>query len=124
MSWAAISGCSSELGKVPRKGVYDGEPAISVRRGRRLIYTHDYLRLRGTLGMGSIVLARGHPERKGVVERANGYFRDQPHAGAGLCRSRRPQHRSWATGSSTRPTSGSIPGCGAGPRNASTRTSR
>src|ERR1700753_370108 len=31
-----------ELGKAPRVGVYDGEPAISVRRGRRLIYTHDY----------------------------------------------------------------------------------
>jgi len=55
-------------------GVYDGEPAISVRRGRQLIYTRDYLRLKGTLGMGSIVLAKGHPERKGVVERANGYL--------------------------------------------------
>ena len=63
-----------ELGKVPKIGVYDGEPAISVRRGRRLIYTEDYLRLKGTLGMGSIVLAKGHPERKGVVERANGYL--------------------------------------------------
>jgi len=63
-----------ELGRVPRVGVYDGEPAISVRRGKRLIYTHDYLRLKGTLGMGSIVLAKGHPERKGVVERANGYL--------------------------------------------------
>jgi hypothetical protein len=63
-----------ELGKVPRVGVYDGEPAISVRRGRRLIYTHDYLRLKGTLGMGSVVLAKGHPERKGVVERTNGYL--------------------------------------------------
>jgi hypothetical protein len=63
-----------ELGAVPRVGVYDGEPAISVRRGRRLIYTHDYLRLKGTLGMGSIVLAKGHPERKGVVERTNGYL--------------------------------------------------
>jgi transposase len=63
-----------ELGAVPRKGVYDGEPAISVRRGRQLIYTRDYLRLKGTLGMGSIVLAKGHPERKGVVERANGYL--------------------------------------------------
>ena len=62
------------MGKVPRKGVYDGEPAISVRRGRRLIYTHDYLRLKGTLGMGSIVLAKGHPERKGIVERTNGYL--------------------------------------------------
>jgi transposase len=63
-----------ELGKTPRMGVYDGEPAISVRRGKRLIYTHDYLRMKGTLGMGSIVLAKGHPERKGVVERANGYL--------------------------------------------------
>lgn len=63
-----------ELGAVPRKGVYDGEPAISVRRGKRLIYTHDYLRLKGTLGMGSIVLAKGHPERKGIVERTNGYL--------------------------------------------------
>lgn len=63
-----------ELGRVPRVGVYDGEPAISVRRARRLIYTHDYLRLKGTLGMGSVVLAKGHPERKGCVERANGYL--------------------------------------------------
>jgi hypothetical protein len=63
-----------ELGRVPRVGVYDGEPAISVRRGRRLIYTDDYLRLKGTLGMGSVVLAKGHPERKGCVERVNGYL--------------------------------------------------
>ena len=63
-----------ELGAVPRVGVYDGEPAISVRRGKRLIYTQDYLRLKGTLGMGSVVLAKGHPERKGCVERVNGYF--------------------------------------------------
>ena len=63
-----------ELGAVPRKGVYDGEPAISVRRGTKLIYTEDYLRLKGTLAMGSVVLAKGHPERKGCVERANGYL--------------------------------------------------
>jgi hypothetical protein len=63
-----------ELGRTPRVGVYDGEPAISVRRGRRPIYTHDYLRLKGTLGVGSIALAKGHPERKGVVERTNGYL--------------------------------------------------
>ncbi len=63
-----------ELGAVPRKGVYDGEPAISVRRGAKLIYTEDYLRLKGTLAMGSVVLAKGHPERKGCVERANGYL--------------------------------------------------
>ncbi len=64
----------AELGAVPRVGVYDGEPAISVRRGKRLTYTQEYLRLKGTLGMGSIVLAKGHPERKGIVERTNGYL--------------------------------------------------
>ena len=63
-----------DLGAVPKKGVYDGEPAISVRRGSKLIYTENFLRFKGTLGMGSIVLAKGHPERKGVVERANGYL--------------------------------------------------
>jgi hypothetical protein len=45
-----------------------------MRRGKRLTYTQDYLRLKGSLGMGSIVLAKGHPERKGVVERTNGYL--------------------------------------------------
>jgi len=54
-----------ELGKVPRMGVYDGEPAISVRRGKRLIYTHDYLRLKGTLEMGSIALAKATGNAKG-----------------------------------------------------------
>lgn len=63
-----------ELGKVPKLGVYDGEPAISSRRGKKLFYTDDFLRFKGTLAMGSIVLAKGHPERKGVVERANGYL--------------------------------------------------
>lgn len=63
-----------ELGAVPRLGVYDGEPAISVRRRGQVVYTEGYLRLKGGLGMGSIVLAKGHPERKGVVERTNGYL--------------------------------------------------
>ncbi len=63
-----------ELGAVPRLGVYDGEPAISSRRRGQVVYTEDYLRLKGALGMGSIVLAKGHPERKGVVERTNGYL--------------------------------------------------
>lgn len=64
----------AELGAVPRMGVYDGEPAISSRRGGRVVYTEAYLRMKGTLGMGSIVLAKGHPERKGIVERTNGYL--------------------------------------------------
>lgn len=63
-----------ELGTVPKLGVYDGEPAISARRRGQVVYTEGYLRLKGGLGMGSIVLAKGHPERKGVVERTNGYL--------------------------------------------------
>jgi hypothetical protein len=45
-----------------------------VRRRGRVIFTEAYLRLRGALGMGSVVLAKGHPERKGVVERHIGYL--------------------------------------------------
>jgi len=66
--------CLEELGRVPRKGVYDGEPAISSRRGGQVYFTEAFLAFKGTLGMGAIVLAPGHPERKGIVERANGYL--------------------------------------------------
>lgn len=66
--------CVEELGRVPRKGVYDGEPAISTRRNGRVWFTQEFLAFKGTLGMGAIVLAPGHPERKGVVERANRYL--------------------------------------------------
>jgi transposase len=66
--------CLEALGRVPRKGVYDGEPAISTRRNGRVWFTQEFLAFKGTLGMGAIVLPPGHPERKGVVERANGYL--------------------------------------------------
>ena len=66
--------CLQQLGRVPRLGVYDGEPAISSRRGKQLVFTREYLAFKGTFGMGAIVLAKGHPERKGCVERANGYL--------------------------------------------------
>ncbi len=66
--------CLTELGAVPRLGVYDGEPAISSRRGRQVVFTREYLTFKGTFGMGAIVLAKGHPERKGCVERVNGYL--------------------------------------------------
>lgn len=66
--------CLEELGRVPRLGVYDGEPAISSRRGRQVVFTREYLAFKGTFGMGAIVLAKGHPERKGCVERVNGYL--------------------------------------------------
>jgi hypothetical protein len=60
-----------ELGAVPKLGVYDGEPAISSRRRGQVVYTDAYLRLKGGLGIGSVVLVKGHLKRKGVVERAN-----------------------------------------------------
>jgi transposase len=66
--------CLEELGAVPKLGVYDGEPAISSRRGRQVTFTAEFQAFKGTFGMGAIVLAPGHPERKGVVERAIGYL--------------------------------------------------
>ncbi|MBA3852037.1 MAG: IS21 family transposase [Chloroflexi bacterium] len=66
--------CLQQLGAVPRLGVYDGEPAISSRRGRQVVFTREYLMFKGTFGMGAVVLAKGHPERKGCVERVNGYL--------------------------------------------------
>ena len=65
---------SGALGRVPRVGVYDGEPAISSRRGGRVLFTEAFLAFKGAFGMGAVVLAPGHPERKGLVERVNGYL--------------------------------------------------
>lgn len=66
--------CLEELGRVPRRGVYDGEPAISSRRSGQVRFTQAFLAFKGALGMGAVVLAPGHPERKGLVERVNGYL--------------------------------------------------
>ncbi len=35
--------CLEQLGAVPRVGVYDGEPAISSRRGRQVVFTRENL---------------------------------------------------------------------------------
>jgi transposase len=66
--------CLADLGRVPRAGVYDGEPAISSRQGGKIVLTGAFTAFKGTFGMGAIVLAPGCPERKGLVERANGYL--------------------------------------------------
>lgn len=66
--------CLEDLGAVPRLGVYDGEPAISARRDGKVVFTAEFQAFKGTFGMGAHVLDPGHPERKGVVERANGYL--------------------------------------------------
>jgi hypothetical protein len=111
-----------ELGKVPKLGVYDGEPAISSRRGRQLVYTDDYLRLKGTLAMGSVVLKKGCPERKGVVERANGYLETSFLPGRRFATATTSTASS-PSGWSTAPTCASTRACAAGRRSASTRTS-
>ncbi len=66
--------CLVDLGRGPRKGVYDNEGAIGRWRGGRPQLTTAFQAFRGTLGMGVILLAPRDPEAKGVVERANGYL--------------------------------------------------
>lgn len=66
--------CLLELGGVPRLGVYDNEPAIGRRRGRKPEFSEVFQCFKGTLGMGAHLLRPGHPEGKGAVERANGYL--------------------------------------------------
>ncbi|MEW6155536.1 MAG: hypothetical protein AB1673_16360 [Actinomycetota bacterium] len=66
--------CINDIGAVPHLGVYDGEAAISHRDRGKVIFTEAFLRFKGTLAMGAIVLEPGCPERKGLVERATGYL--------------------------------------------------
>jgi transposase len=67
--------CLLELGGVPRKGVYDNEAALAVRRaGRRSTPTEVFNQFRGVLGMGVVFCLPGDPEAKGLVERANRYL--------------------------------------------------
>lgn len=62
------------MGAVPHKGIYDGEAALSTRRGREVKLTDEFQAFRGTLGMGVVILKPRDPESKGIVERHNGYF--------------------------------------------------
>lgn len=66
--------CLNQLGAVPRKGIYDNEAAIGTKRRDGTFFTHEFLAFKGALGMGAVILEKGHPERKGVVERAIGYL--------------------------------------------------
>lgn len=66
--------CLRQFGGVPRKGVYDQEPAIGRWRGPIPEFTAAFHAFRGTLGMGAVLCQRGDPEAKGLVERANGYL--------------------------------------------------
>jgi transposase len=66
--------CLIELGGVPRKGVYDNEPALASRHGGRAKPTEAFDRFRGALGMGAYFCKPGDPEAKGLVERAIRYL--------------------------------------------------
>ncbi len=66
--------CLQAFGAVPRKGVYDQEPAIGRWRGAKAEFTQAFTVFRGVLGMGAVLCARGDPEAKGLVERANRYL--------------------------------------------------
>ena len=66
--------CLLDLGRVPRKGVYDNEGAIGRWRGGKPTLTGGFSAFAGALGMGSILCKPGDPEAKGVVERANQYL--------------------------------------------------
>lgn len=66
--------CVMELGRVPRKGVYDNEAAIGRNRKGEMIFTQDFLAFKGALGMDAVILKGGFPEGKGLVERVNGYL--------------------------------------------------
>lgn len=66
--------CLVDLGGIPRKGVYDNEAAIGRKRRDGTFFTQEFLAFKGALGMGAVILEKGHPERKGVVERAIGYL--------------------------------------------------
>jgi hypothetical protein len=39
-----------------------------------IVFTPEFLAFKGALGMGAVILEKGRPERKGVVERAIGYL--------------------------------------------------
>lgn len=66
--------CLCDLGAVPRKGIYDNESAIGRKRDYGTVFTQEFLAFKGALGMGAVILEKGHPERKGVVERSIGYL--------------------------------------------------
>lgn len=66
--------CLVELGRVPKKGVYDNEGAIGRNRKGDMVFTQDFVAFKGALAMDAVILKGGFPEGKGLVERLNGYL--------------------------------------------------
>jgi transposase len=66
--------CLTDLGAVPKKGVYDNEGAIGQNRKGKMFFTTEFSAFKGALGMGAVILRKGFPEGKGLVERAIRYL--------------------------------------------------
>jgi len=64
----------SDLGRVPRVLVWDGEAAVGKRRRGVTLLTEATQSFRGTLGAKVVICNPGDPEAKGLVERANGHL--------------------------------------------------
>lgn len=68
--WDVLSG----WGSVPRALVWEGESALSSRRGGKVKLGDEFEAFRGMLGVKVIICKPGDPEAKGLVERFNGYL--------------------------------------------------
>lgn len=68
--WDVLTG----WGSVPRALVWDGEAALSTRKGGKVKLTDAFEAFRGMLGIKVIICKPGDPEAKGLVERFNGYL--------------------------------------------------
>lgn len=68
--WNVLTG----WGSVPRALVWDGEAALSTRKGGKAKLTGAFEAFRGMLGIKVIICKPGDPEAKGLVERFNGYL--------------------------------------------------
>ena len=89
---------ASRSAAVPRTAVWDGEGCIGQWRRGKQVYTEEFQRFKGTLGMGVVVLRPADPESKGVVERHNGYLETKLSARPAASRAPKTSTTSWANG--------------------------
>lgn len=64
----------NQFGGLPRTVVWDQEGAIGQWRGAKMAFSAEFLRFKGTLGIGARLCKRADPEAKGIVERTNEYL--------------------------------------------------
>jgi len=66
--------CFGQIGAVPKTIVWDGEGCIGQWRRGKEVFTEDFRRFKGTLGVGARLCLPNDPEAKGMNERSNGYY--------------------------------------------------